>query len=1037
MIGYFAKHPTAANLLMLIIIVLGLSALPTLKRETFPDFAASKVEVKVIYPGASPGDTEQALCIPLEDAVDGLSDIEQISCEAREGVASLTIDIVEGGNVQRVLSDVKTEVDAINTFPDKVEKPIIKEKGRNDHLITVAISADLPMVEIKDYAEQLKRQLKRIEGIALIDVQGFSDRQLRVSLSLPLLRQFGLSVQQVANKLTAQNIKLPGGTLKTHGKDILLRFDQQNLSAKTLANLVIASSPSGAQVRLKDVGRVEEQFELEEQKVMFDGKPAALLKVQKSKQEDALRLVAAIEEFMQGYRPHIPEGIDITLTQNTSKVVADRIQMLTKNAWQGFILVFAVMWLFFAWRYSFWVSMGLPVCFLGAFWLMSLMGVSINMISLVGLLMAIGILMDDAIVIAESIAAHIERGLSVVEGTIAGVKRVGSGVFSSFLTSIAIFAGLMFIEGDIGKVLAVMPQVLLATLVFSLVEAFLILPSHLLHSFKSKEEVDKPKGFKAKFAVGFESFRQTRLPRIVEACVKRRYLVVGSVLGLLLASVAMLAGGVLKFKAFPDIDGDIVEVRILYPQGTPLKQTESLVEHIVGALDSVNRGVKEQQASLVQHVTVEFNQNADAFEVGPHVATIRADLLTAEQRNTRLDDFVSAWRQAIGPQPGLIALTIKEPSLGPSGRAIDIRLHSEGLSVLQMASMEVRRALDKFEGVYDVMDDMRPGKEERVVSLLPGAMSLGVDGTTIAQQLRAGYFGVRADDIQRNNQNVEIDVRLRDEDKRNFGQLQNFPITLSDGSQKPLASLAYLDYQRSVARINRVDGERTVTVIGSIDAEIANTTEVLERVIESTLEPLVKKHPNLTYTLEGEIKEGNKTGQSIVSKFMFGMIGIFIILSFQFKSYFEPVMVMLAIPLAMIGVIWGHLLLGFDFTMPSMVGFVSLAGIVVNDSILLVGYIKSHEKDGMSIHDSVIASARERFRAVFITSATTIAGMLPLLLETSTQAQVLQPLVVSIVFGMVSSTLLILLVLPCLYMLLNDFGLVSEHHLEVNTEASR
>ena len=1030
MIGYFAKHPTAANLLMLLIVVMGITALPKLKRETFPEFSASQVEVQAVYPGASPGDAELALCVPMEDAVDGITDIEEISCEAREGVATMTIKLVEGGDIQRVLSDVKTEVDAINTFPDDVEKPLIREKGRNEHLITLAIAADLPMTELKDYAEEVKRQLKKIDGISLVDIQGFSDRQLRVSLSLPLLRQYGLSVQQVANKLTAQNIKLPGGTLKTQGKDILIRFDQQNISASTLANLVISSSANGSQIRLKDVGHINEQFEKDEQKILFDGKPAALLKVQKSKQGDALRLVAAIEEFMGHYRPTIPQGVEITLTQNTSQVVADRINMLTTNAWQGFILVFAVMWLFFAWRYSFWVSMGLPVSFLGAFWLMSLMGVSINMISLVGLLMAIGILMDDAIVIAESIASHIEKGLDVATGTIEGVKRVGIGVFSSFLTSIAIFTGLMFIEGDIGKVLAVMPMVLLATLVVSLVEAFLILPSHLLHSYSNGTEDETATGFKARFNDKFEAFRQNRLPNIVEACVQNRYLVVGGVVGLMLISMAMMAGGVLKFKAFPDTDGDIVEVRVLYPQGTSLYKTEKLVTHITKSLGQVNREFpQEGEESLVQHVTVEFNKNADAFETGAHVATIRVDLLTAEQRNTKLDDFVRAWRTAIGPQPGLVALTIKEPSLGPSGRAIDIRLHSSDLELLQQASAQVKTALNQFQGVYDVMDDLRQGKEERVVSLLPGAMSLGVDGSTIAQQLRAAYFGVKADDIQRNNQNIEIDVRLRDADKLSLNQLQNFPITLNDGSQKPLSSLAKLEYERSVARINRVNGERTVNIIGSIDAEQANTTEVLQQVIKSTLEPLTQEYPNLTYSLEGEIKEGNQTGKSIVSKFLFGMIGIFIILSFQFRSYFEPVMVMVATPMAMIGVIWGHLLLGFDFTMPSMVGFVSLAGIVVNDSILLVGYIKSHEKEGMSIHDAVIASSRERFRAVFITSATTIAGMIPLLLETSTQAQVLQPLVVSIVFGMISSTMLILLVLPCLYMLLKDFNLVSEHHL--------
>ncbi|WP_347232117.1 efflux RND transporter permease subunit [Pseudoalteromonas sp. R3] len=541
MIAYFARHPTAANLLMLAIIVLGLSALPQLKRETFPEIAASQIQVNVPYPGANPEESELALCVPLEEAMDGLSDIEQISCEARESMAKMIVEMQEGGDITRLMSDVKTEVDAIDTFPDKAESPVIKELGRTESLITLAISADLPSAELKDYAESVKHKLQRLPDISLVEIEGFSDRQLRVELSLSLLRQYGLSINDVVSHIERQNIKLPAGNLETKGKTLQIRFDQQGVTAKELGELVIASTQSGGQLKLKDLGQITERFELDEAKVEFNGKPAALLKIKKTKAQDALDLVEQVYNFVESERQQLPAGIEMALTSDQAKIVSDRLAMLTTNSWQGFLLVFAVMWLFFTWRYSFWVSMGLPISFLGAFWLMTVLGVSINMISMVGMLMAIGILMDDAIVIAESIASHVERGESIDEGVIKGVKQVAPGVLSSFLTTASVFVGLAFIAGDIGQIMKVFPQMLLAVLVVSLVEAFLILPNHLLHSLHKKQ--DEPEsGFKARFNQRFERFRTEVLVEWVERVVTYRYAAVGGVLALFFLSISLMAG---------------------------------------------------------------------------------------------------------------------------------------------------------------------------------------------------------------------------------------------------------------------------------------------------------------------------------------------------------------------------------------------------------------------------------------------------------------------------------------------------------------
>lgn len=1033
MIAYFAKHPTASNLLMLMIFVAGLSTVFDLKRETFPEFTANKITVSVAYPGASTEESENALCIPMEDAVDGINDIEKVSCEAREGIATLTVEVIEGGDVAGVLSDVKTEVDAIDNFPDQTENPIIREKGKDEHLIGIALTADIKDFELKAYAEQIKSRLKKQPGISIVDIKGFSDHELKIELSQYKLRQYGLSASDVANLIKRQNIKLPGGDIISEGKIILVRFNQQFVTAEGLAGLVIKSTKDGSQLRLGEIATITEGFELKEDKIIFDGQRTALLDVKKAKDQDAIDLVEVVKRFVAKEQARAPKGVKLTLTQDTAKVVKDRLTMLLNNSWQGFVLVLLVMWLFFSVRYSFWVSMGLPVSFMGAFALMALMGVSINMISMVAMLMAIGILMDDAIVIAESIAAHVERGEGVDEGVVAGVKQVGPGVFSSFLTTFVVFVGLAFITGDIGQVLKDIPLVLIATIFVSVIEAFFILPAHLLHSLhQSKDNNDPDVAFKRRFNEKFEYFRATTLVRWAEFCITQRYRFVGLVLALFFLSISLMAGGLLKFKAFPDLEGDLVEVRLLLPPSTPLGQTEKVVAVYLAELEKVNAQFKSKQPGeqdLVQHTTVEYNKNSDAYEQGAHLATIRVDLLTAETRNTKLADFVNRWRDGVGELPGIQSVSFKEPNLGPAGRAIDIQMHSSNIDDLMAAAVIVKNAVNAFEGVSNVMDDMRSGKEEWTVKLLPGALSLGVDGSTIAGQLRAGFFGEKADEFQRGGESIEINVELRGQDKSSIEHLKNYPITLSDGSQRPLSSLAEFTLERGLTRINRVNGERTVTVTADVDSLVANTTEVINQVRKTAMAAVAEKYPDISVSYEGEIKNGAQTSASMAQKFLFGLIGVFIILSFQFRSYFEPFMVMLAIPMALIGVLWGHLLMGFDMTMPSMIGFVSLAGIVVNDSILLVSYIKKHQIDGMDIHQSAVMASKERFRAIFITSATTIAGMLPLLFETSLQAQVVQPLVVSIIFGMSVSTFMILLVLPSLYVLLEDFGLTSKHHL--------
>lgn len=1030
MIRFFSRHPTAANLLMLALIILGVSSLSTIKRETFPEFDPPYIMAAITYPGASPQEVEESLCVRMEDAVDGLANIEETKCEAIEGSARLTLKLSEKADIGRMLVDVQTQINAINDFPDEIESPVVQELNWNEPVVDVAITADTTWPELKAYAEQLKRTLKLDYGVSLVEVSGFSDHQYRVELDTQIMRQLGLSIGDIAAQIGSQNIKLPSGNVETADKNFLIRFDERRVTPQELESIVVGSSPNGALIRLRDVATITDRFELDEQKVLFNGKPSAVLKISKNKEDDALRIKEQVTQFVEDQRLVVPEGVTLEMTNDLSSVLWDRLTMMVKNGWQGIVLVFATMWLFFSFRYSFWVAAGLPVAFLGGLFLMANLGLSINIMSLVGLLMAIGIMMDDAIVIAESIQAHLDRGQGIDDAVINGVKKVLPGVISSFLTTICIFGSLLFLEGEMGAVLRAVPQVLILVLSLSLIEAFLILPNHLSHSLHKQRKEKEPPKFKRVLLERFEHFRNTTLINAVDKVVAYRYAFMGSVFALLLMSVALIAGGVVKFQPFPELDGDIAEARIILPPGASLSQTERVVDHIVASAEKLNRQWSEEVENgelLVQQITSQFNTNRDANESGPHIATVRLDLRSAEQRNTIIDEFVDAWREDVGELADPISLVFKQPTMGPGGRALEIRIKHDDLDQLKAASVEIQQYLNEFDGVHGVLDDMRLGKEEILVKLRPGAESYGINGQLIASQLRSAFFGQTADEIQVGVENIKIEVKLDKQGIADIQQLANFPIFLADGSQVPLAAVATLDFQRNYVRIQRVDGLRTVSVFGDVDNAKASSSEIINKFQTEEAPKLKRAYPGLRFDFEGEAKDTAKTGSSMAKGFLLGLFGVFAILSYQFRSYLEPFVVMLAIPLAFIGVVWGHLLLGHSLSMPSIMGFVSLAGIVVNDSILLVQYIRHHVDDGDSVHDSVVKASRERFRAVFLTSMTTAAGLLPLLTETSLQAQVIQPLVISIVFGIFASTLLVLFMIPAAYAILADWGLVHKH----------
>ncbi len=1026
MIAYFTRHPTAANLLMGLFLFAGLLVLPEIKRETFPEINSYEMQIQVPYPGAAPIDVETGICRPLEDALDGISFMEEKRCEARNSLGIMTAKMLEAGNFEQFKDDVKRAVDSINNFPENAEEATVQELGTTQDVITLAIVANLPQTELKTLAETLKQKMLRDPAIPLVTIQGFATRQYQIQISQEHLRQYGLSLSDIASRVGAQNLDLPSGDIKTATRDFQIRFSDEKRSIEELENLIILGGDQRTEVRLGEIATIIDTFEQKENKVTYNGLPAALLKVSKNSQDDSLRTLAAVQQFVEQEQLVLPEQVHLELTQDFTSIIRDRIQMLSTNAWQGLLLVFIVMWLFFGTRYAFWVSMGLPVSFLASALILGNMGITINMLSMVALLLALGILMDDAIVISESIGAQIRKGKSPMQAAVEGTRIVGRGVFSSFLTTLCVFSGLLFLKGDIGQVLVVVPIVLLSVISVSLIEAFFILPNHLQHSLAHVKKDSAFNQLEARFRQRFDALFETlrlKVDGLVHQLIHFRYVFTGLVIALLMLSVSLLTTGVIKFSPFPNVEGDVVQARILMPTGTSLERTEAVVAHMVNGLKQTDREFAHADQPAINSYTVNYSTHADAFESGPHLATISVDLLTAEKRDFAVQAFIQTWRQHAGEIADAWSVAIKEPAIGPSGRAIHIRLQGEDLNQLSAASHTLQTWLAGYPGVSNLMDDLRPGKPEFTLHLKPGAYSLGLTAQTIASQLRAAYQGQKIIESTIGLETFEITVILDDASRDDLGDFDQFPIIHpTSGAVIPLSEVAEIQLERSYSRIQRIGNQRTVTIFGDVNAALGNTGEILADVKRTIIPELQADYPEVTIAFEGEAKNGAETQNSMKTAFLLGLAGIFILLSFQFKSYVEPIVVMLNIPLAFIGVIWGHWIMGLEITMPSLLGFVSLAGIVVNDSILLVEFVKIRAAEGLSVHEAAAKASHDRFRAVLLTSLTTIAGMTPLLFETSLQAQILIPLATSIVFGIASSTLLVLFVVPCVYTIMEDFG---------------
>ncbi|PRP90144.1 putative efflux pump membrane transporter TtgB [Enhygromyxa salina] len=1025
MINYFARHPTAANLLMIALILIGVLSLPDLQRETYPEFESDVIQIRASYPGADAQTMDETVVARIEDVLGGLEGVETISASSREGSASVSVEVSDGFEAETLLTDIESAVNGINDFPSDMDDPSVSLQSRARSVASIAVTGAMSGQDLKLYLERLARRLLSDPDISQVSVAGFSTHRLQISLDQVALSRYGLDVSGVADAIAAQSLDSPLGELQLRGRTLLVRYEDKRVSPDELRSVVVATGDSGGEILLGDVATVEDAFSDEAEQTYFNGERAGMLVVSKASTEDSLEVLAAMERFIDEQEPLKPDGVEFQIINDTTSVIEDRLGLLLSNGLQGLLLVFLTLWLFFDLRLAFWVVAGMPVAFLSALWVMSMTGQSLNMMTMMGLLVAIGLLMDDAIVLAENVASQLEAGKAPLEATIVGVREVAGGILSSFATTICVFVPLSAIDGRIGRTLQVIPVVLIAVLAMSLVEAFLILPNHLGHSLRPR---GRRSAMRQRFDDGFEWLRERGLGRAVDFVVRHRYAAVSLGLAAFLVALGAVQGGKLSYQAFPDAEGDVVEFRLEMPAGTSLEATKRETDRVVAAAMRVSDRLSSEQPegqALVRNSSVRFNYNSAVDASGPHLATVSLDLLSVEVRETTLSEFTDAWREELGSVANAISANFGAGGRsGPSGNAIEVRVAGDDLERLDEAAAKVEDYFAAIDGVSDLGDDLELDTAQIRVRLRPGIGTPGLTGATVASQIKAALAGVSVENLLERGEEFEVFVELERNHRDTIADLEILPIRLQDGTWVPLGSIALIDQSRSYGTVKRREGARTVTVSGALDREQVNLAALMAEFSDTGLAEISAEYSDLEFSIGGEIEDSATTLGSMAQGALLGMLAIFAVLSLQLRTYIEPMLVMLAIPFAFVGVVAGSMLIGAPLSSQSILGFVSLAGIVVNDSILLMLFIKRARAGGMSVIAAATKASRERFRAVLLTSATTIAGLVPLMFETSRQAQMLIPVATSIVFGLAASTVLVLVLLPAAYVLLADLGLL-------------
>jgi len=1034
-ISWMSRNTVASNLLMAVIFLLGLRGVFNIKQEIFPDFNLDIVTVSVPYPGASPEEVEQGIVLAVEEEVRSLDGVKRVNSSAGEGVGTVSIELQLGQDNDRILNDVKASVDRITTFPEEAEKPIVTLLSNKREVVSLLFSGEQDLAALHDAAESARRKLLDDPRVTQVELAGVPPLEVSIEVSRAQLEALGLSLDDVARQITLASLELPGGEVEASGGEFLVRVTDRKRTGEDFADIVLRSTASGGQVRLSDVAVIRDGYQDNDLQFLFKGQPAVQLIAYRVGDETPSDVAQATRDLADRLVTELPDTVEVTVWKDDSIMLAERIDLLMRNGAMGLALVVLVLALFLDLRLAFWVALGIPLSFAGAFILAPIWGVSINMVSLFALIVVLGLVVDDAIVVGENIYELESRGKSRLEAAIEGGRQMAVPVTFAVLTSIAAFTPLMFVPGVMGKIFGIIPIIVISVLLFSLVEGFFILPAHLGHGGGERSKNPLVRGFdfivdrthapvQKWVAHRLERFNEGPYARLLRGLIAARYVTLSVAMASMILTVGLLAAQVVPFSFFPKLEGNTINVSARLPYGAPTEATNRVRQELRAALDET---ITEFGEDKVTGVLARVGQGADTFgpgggpgATGSHLLSFTVEFVSTGNRDFTTADFSNAWQAKVPPLPGIDALTFNSSSGPGGGAAVDAQLSHPDTEVLASASAEMVELLRGYSDLKDVENSFATGKPQLDFTLRDNARTLGLSSTDIARQLRSSFYGAEALREQRGRNEMKVMVRLPEHERVSEYDVEQLRIKAPTGAFVPIGSVAAFERSRAPTTIERESGQRTVNVKAELSATAKSSQNVVKALNTEVFPELRKKYPDLKVDLVGEQRSQEESMLALRDNFLIALFVIYALLAIPFRSYVQPIIIMSAIPFGIVGAVMGHFVMGFELSIISMMGIIALSGVVVNDSLVLIDAANDYRKEGLGPIDAIVKAGQRRMRPILLTSFTTFFGLMPMIWETSPQARFLIPMAISLGFGVLFATVIVLLLVPALYLIVED-----------------
>jgi len=1023
-----AGNLVAANLMMLVLIIGGFIYSTQIKQEVFPEFSLDQVSVSIPYPGASPEEVEQGIVLAVEEAVRGLDGVDKVTSQAKEGIGRVNIELLVGSDLQKLTRDVQNAVDSITTFPEEAEEAQVRQLSHRRNVISLIVYGDQSERVLREYTEQIRDRLLQDPGITQVEVSAVRPYEISIEVPQNILRKYNLTLQAIADKIKKSSIEMPGGSIKTKSGEILMRMKERRDYGSQLARLPIISLNNGTELFLEDIAIIKDSFQDIDKFASYNGKQAAMIDIFRVGDQTPIQVSDKVKKYVKELNQTLPEGIYIDTWHDMSEIFHQRLDLLLRHAFAGLILVFVLLAFFLEARLAFWVTMGIPTSFLGAFLFMPLLGVSINMISLFAFIIALGMVVDDAIVVGENIYEYHQSGLPFLEAAKKGARDIAAPVVFSILTNIAAFMPLLFVPGIMGKIFKVIPAIVITVFLISLAEALFILPARLGH-----QKDIKNKGLRGwlhhqqqKFSQLFSHTIRKYYSPFLDLTLQYRYVTLATGIAVLLIILSTVMSGQLGWELFPKVESDQAVVTATLPYGSSVEKTKEVEKYL---LNTANQVITENgNGNLVTGIFSEIGGSlGDHSESssGGHVCRIVIALTPPEERPISTKKFVDLWRQRTDAIPGLESIKFEDDAGGPgSGASLTVELSHRDLKVLEKAGAELAVALGKFSKVKDIDDGFSPGKSQLDFTVLPEGQSLGLTAKYIAQQVRDSFYGAEALRQQRGRNEIKVTLRLPKEERASEYNLEELIVRTPKGKEVPLREVVNISRGRAYTSIDRREGRRVVAVTANVIPQ-KETNQVIDSIKVDTLPDLIERYPGLNYSFEGKQADMKKSMRSLMLGFLMAMLAVYAMLAIPFRSYTQPLIIMISIPFGIVGAVIGHLIMGYSLCIISMFGIVALSGVVVNDGLILIDFANQQTKKGAAHPEAIHSAGVRRFRPIMLTTLTTFGGLVPMIFETSRQARFLIPMAISLGYGILFSTLITLLLMPSLYLIIEDVKKVS------------